>query len=103
MLNGEKKIQLSEEVFAKDAIIFKNLKSSSVNLKSSASTASLNFNFKGFPFLGIWSKPGPFVCIEPWYGHADMVDFSGELKDKEGIQALDKGASFNCSYSVEVN
>jgi galactose mutarotase-like enzyme len=103
MLNSEKKIQLTEEVFLKDALIFKNLKSSSISLKSASSPASINFNFKGFPFLGIWSKPGPFVCIEPWFGHADMVDFSGELKDKEGIQALEKGDAFSCSYTVEIN
>jgi galactose mutarotase-like enzyme len=103
MLNNEKKIQLTEELFKSDALIFKNLKSSSVSLKSSTGAASLIFNFKGFPFLGIWSKPGPFVCIEPWYGHADMVDFSGELKDKEGIQSLEKGSSFNCIYSMEIN
>jgi galactose mutarotase-like enzyme len=102
-LSKEKKIALTEKTFLNDAIIFKNLKSSLLSLKSNSSHASLNFNFKGFPFLGIWSKPGPFVCIEPWYGHADMVGFSGELKDKEGIQGLDKGASFNCDYSVEIN
>jgi galactose mutarotase-like enzyme len=102
LLNKEKKIQLTDKTFLNDAIIFKNLKSSVISLKSNASPASLNFNFKGFPFLGIWSKPGPFVCIEPWFGHADMVNFSGELKDKEGIQGLGKGASFSCSYSVEI-
>jgi galactose mutarotase-like enzyme len=103
MLNNENKIKLTKEVFLNDAIIFKNMKSSSVSLKSSFSSASINFNFEGFPFLGIWSKPGPFVCIEPWYGHADMVGFSGELKDKEGIQSLNKNGTFNCSYSVEIN
>jgi galactose mutarotase-like enzyme len=102
LLNKEKKIQLTDKTFLNDAIIFKNLKSTALSLKSNSSPASLNFNFKGFPFLGIWSKPGPFVCIEPWFGHADMVDFSGDLKDKEGIQGLDKGASFSCSYSVEI-
>jgi galactose mutarotase-like enzyme len=103
MLEREKKINLTKEVLMNDAIIFKDLKSSSISLKSDLSSAALRFNFKGFPFLGIWSKPGPFICIEPWYGHADMVDFSGELKDKEGIQALEKDASFYALYSVELN
>lgn len=32
----------------------------------------------------------PFVCVEPWYGHADYADFDGNFKDKEGVIALEK-------------
>jgi galactose mutarotase-like enzyme len=102
LLKNSNKIELNEKTFSYDALIFKGLKSSSVSLKSNSSSGSIIFDFKGFPYLGIWSKPGPFVCIEPWYGHADPVDFNGELKDKPGILSLKKGQEFSCAYGIEV-
>ncbi|HXA01293.1 MAG TPA: aldose 1-epimerase family protein, partial [Cytophagaceae bacterium] len=102
LLKNNNKIDLNEHLFAQDALIFEGLKSSSVSLKSKSSSASVIFDFKGFPYLGIWSKPGPFVCIEPWYGHADTKDFNGELKDKPGILSLEKGAEFSCVYGIEI-
>ena len=103
LLKNDNKIELNEKVFSQDALIFKGLKSSSVNLKSKSSSASVVFDFKDFPYLGIWSKPGPFVCIEPWYGHTDPIDFDGELKDKPGILSLEAGQGFSCVYGIEIN
>ena len=62
-------------------------------------------NFEGFPFMGLWSKfdGAPFVCIEPWYGHADFFDFDGELKDKAGIQKLNIGEIFEVSYTLTLS
>ena len=103
LLKDEKTLQLNHDLFAKDALVFKGLKSECIVLKSRRSKVKLNFNFKGFPYLGIWSKPGPFICIEPWFGHADYENATGEFKDKEGIIALEKGKQFNCEYSVEID
>ncbi|MCE3279072.1 MAG: Aldose 1-epimerase [Bacteroidetes bacterium] len=98
------RIDLSYELFAKDAIVFKNMKSTSIYLKSKKNKHSLKFNFSDFPYFGIWTKPGaPFICLEPWCGIADNQYFEGELKDKEGIIGLDTGSSFLRSYLVEVN
>jgi galactose mutarotase-like enzyme len=34
-------------------------------------------------WLGVWQKPGAhYLCIEPWAGMADPVDFTGEAWDK---------------------
>ncbi len=54
--------------------------------------------------MGLWTKitGAPFVCIEPWCGHADFEDFTGELKDKAGIESLEEGKEFNVSYTVTV-
>lgn len=56
------------------------------------------------PVLGLWSPPGkniPFICIEPWYGCNDRVDFAGELKDRPWIQKLEPGQIFTmtCTFS----
>ncbi|HSZ72377.1 MAG TPA: aldose 1-epimerase family protein [Cytophagaceae bacterium] len=95
-------IPLTYDLFgAKDAIIFKSLKSDSITLTSAKSSHGLRFNFRGFPYMGIWTKPGPFLCIEPWYGIADFEDANGKLENKEGIIELNTQETFHASYSME--
>ena len=99
---NENVIPLSKELFKNDALIFHNLDSNLISIKSKNHNKTLSMDFDGFPYIGLWSMPtgAPFVCIEPWFGHADFVDFDGELKDKAGIEALAVDCEFNCSYSV---
>ncbi len=103
-LEDENIIKLSEELFKDDALIFKNLKSKSVSLKNHNNNKRLTLNFEGFPYIGIWSKPSgaPFICIEPWFGHADYVDFDGDFREKSGIINLEKEQEFKCSYIVSI-
>ncbi|WP_024614329.1 aldose 1-epimerase family protein [Clostridium sp. Ade.TY] len=104
-LNNENIINLSKELFQGDALVFDNLKSNEISLKSKNHSKFLTMNFEGFPFMGLWSKfdGAPFVCIEPWYGHADFFDFDGELKDKAGIQKLNIGEIFEVSYTLTLS
>jgi galactose mutarotase-like enzyme len=103
VMSNTKILELNEELFRKDAIVFKNMRSEFVILKSKHPGASLKFEFKGFPYFGIWTKPGaPFICLEPWCGIADNKDFNGELKDKEGIVCLEPKNNFLRHYSVEI-
>lgn len=97
----ENRIFLNEKTFEKDALIIKNINSSKIYLKTESKTI-LAFEFRGFPYLGIWSKPGaPFVCIEPWQNHTDDVDSSGNFVDKEDILKLEPNEEFKSEYSVE--
>jgi galactose mutarotase-like enzyme len=41
--------------------------------------------FPDSPYLGIWSKPGNFICIEPWHGIADPEGFGGDFREKPGV------------------
>lgn len=103
ILFPDKKLHLSSELFERDALVFKKLKSSSVYLEDKMGTYSLQFSFPDFPYFAIWSKPGaPFICLEPWFGLADSVQATGKLEDKEGIQQLDAGEKFECSYTFTV-
>lgn len=95
-------LKLNYELFKGDALVFDDLKSDEVAIRSRKSPKSVTIRAKGFPFWGIWTpdKGGaPFLCIEPWHGHADFIDFNGELKDKDGIRTLEAGESFNAGYS----
>lgn len=97
----ENRIFLDEKTFEKDALIIKHINSSKIYLKTETKTI-LAFDFKGFPYLGVWSKPGaPFVCIEPWFNHTDDVDASGNFVDKEDILKLEPNEEFKAEYSVE--
>ena len=89
VLNNDTVLPLSRELFSKDALVFKSLKSSMVSLRSDKTPHGLEFEFSGFPFLGLWAAPGgDFVCIEPWCGIADRVDTDQILQNKEGINKL---------------
>ena len=84
--------------------IYHNLKSDKIAIKSKSNDKALTVDFNGFPYMGIWApKDGaPFVCIEPWFGHADYEDFKGEFSQKEGIISLVAGEEFSCTYKVTV-
>lgn len=95
-------IPLNFDLFKGDALVFDSLKSNKISLKSVNHHKELTMDFTGFPYMGLWTKitGAPFVCIEPWCGHADFEDFTGELKDKAGIESLEEGKEFNVSYTV---
>jgi galactose mutarotase-like enzyme len=94
-------LALNKELFYDDAIVFKNLKSSEVILKSDKTNRQLKFDFKGFPYLGIWAaKDANFVCIEPWCGIADSENHHQELTEKEGIIALQVDEVFERTWAI---
>ena len=97
-------LPLSHHYFDKDAIILKDLNSESVVLGSHTGPRKIEVSFPGFPYLGVWAKPGPspYVCIEPWCGVASNAGSSGELKEKEGINELGPKQVFERTYSIRV-
>lgn len=103
LMTAEKILELKEELFQKDAIVFKDIRSSFVTLRSHNSSTSLKIECKDFPYFGIWTKPGaPFICLEPWCGMADNKGFKGELQEKEGIVCLGAKKNFMRSFSMEI-
>lgn len=101
-LSNTNVLKLRNDSFSDDAIIFKDLESSTVTLTSKGDR-KVKMNISGFPYLGIWSKENaPFVCIEPWFGIADTKEHDGVFRKKKGIIELDIGAEFEASYTIEV-
>lgn len=97
------RIPLTKELFYQDALVFKHLQSDSVTLKSDKTSHQLKFDFKGFPFLGIWAaKNADFVCIEPWCGIADSANHNQQLTEKEGINRLDAGGVFERTWGLGI-
>ncbi len=103
ILDHTKNLPLHSHLFDYDALIFKNLKSSSVKLVHQTKGPVLAVDFEDFNYLGIWAKPAaPFVCIEPWLGIADSVDSSQNFEEKEGILKLASGQSDQKIYSISI-
>ncbi|MFI1743421.1 aldose 1-epimerase family protein [Thalassobellus sediminis] len=97
-------LPLKHDLFNADALIFKDLKSRKVILKSNKHGNILSFTYNDFNYLGIWAKPeGDYVCIEPWLGIADNETTNQDLKTKEGILKLAAHETFNASYSIEID
>ncbi|TWI59682.1 aldose 1-epimerase family protein [Halalkalibacter nanhaiisediminis] len=98
---------LSAGMFANDALIYSNI--DQMTIASKKNPHQIQVDFKGFPFVGIWSKYNeddksiaPFLCIEPWYGVADTYDTIGDFKTKLGINRLEQGDVFQASYSITI-
>ena len=102
-LDNTRIIDLHPQLFDNDALVFKNLNSSSVSLKSRKSSQVLRVTYDDFPYLGIWAKPNAqFVCIEPWIGIADSVDADRNFENKEGLVVLPAKGTFKATHSISV-
>ena len=102
-LNNERIIALSESLFDRDALIFKNVQSRKISLCHSQLGKRLTLHMGAAPHLGIWAKPAaPYVCLEPWHGHDDSIESAVELSEKAGILSLDPDTEFNTGYVVEI-
>lgn len=103
ILKDNKIIEIEKESFVNDAIMMKKLKSDTITLKQKKDNKKiLEFSFKDFPILAIWSMPNaPFMCLEPWFNYADRVEETGYFKDKEGIITLKTKEEFSCKFSIK--
>ena len=101
--NDSRHLSLTKELFYKDALIFKELQSNKITIKSNLSSNGLTMQFDGFPYYGIWAaKNADFVCLEPWCGIGDMKNTTGELTAKKGINKLDANETFERVWSIEM-
>ena len=97
-------LPLDTSTFDADALILENGQVKVVTLYDNARKAVLSLQFDA-PVVGLWSPPAknaPFVCIEPWYGRCDRMNYDGEYKDKDWIQKLQPNGVFNGGYVIEI-
>lgn len=83
-------LDLRDQLFADDALIWSPVESRGLTYGVEGKP-SLRIAWEA-PELGVWTKPGAaFVCVEPWWGHADPAGFAGDIWDKPGIMRLAPG------------
>ena len=104
VLANEKNLPITDHLFEEDALVFADLASEKVTLQKGEKQV-LTFDFKDFPYLGIWSKnqKSPFVCIEPWFGVADDVKHNQQFSQKEGVLELGAGKTFDSVYTIAIH
>jgi galactose mutarotase-like enzyme len=104
LLQNSRRIPLTKDLFQRDALVLKNLRSTIVELKSDKTPHSLRMDFPGFPYMGIWAaKNADFICLEPWCGIADSVDADQQLEHKEGINRLVPEEKFTRMWTVTLS
>lgn len=100
VLSGGRELLLKEEFFAKDALVFTNIKSKKVTLKNNATEECVVVDYDCDNLL-IWTIPGAkYVCIEPWQGMLDYVDSDYNLAHKKSIIELKSGETHTNTHSI---
>lgn len=96
-------LPLDEHTFDNDALIIKGIRNKTISLKNTRTRKTvLTFEFEGWPYLGIWSKPeAPFICLEPWQSTADRVHSSNVFVQKPDMIVLEPEEEFEAKFSVE--
>jgi galactose mutarotase-like enzyme len=97
-------LPVTEHLFDRDALVIEDQKITSVSLCGADKKPYLTVKMDA-PLFGVWSPTGkhaPFICIEPWYGRCDAVDFSGELRDRKWGNLLAPGQVWKNGFRIVV-
>lgn len=103
-LDEEGALAVTEEVFVNDALVVEDSGCQEVALLDSAHKPYLIVTFDA-PLFGIWTPPGknaPFICIEPWYGRCDHIDFVGTINERVYGTTLQAKEIFEAAYTITV-
>jgi galactose mutarotase-like enzyme len=103
-LKNEKIVELREDIFKNDALIFKDLKSNKVSLRCKKSSRRVTMDYSDFEYIAFWNKVGAkFVCLEPWNGIADFEDSNKKLENKDGIIKLGGKGIYTVNLEISIN
>jgi galactose mutarotase-like enzyme len=95
-------INLDHKLFVDDALIFRELRSSYVDIVSRNHDKKLRFHFSDFEILAIWSKEKEHVnslCLEPWNGV--QKDFVLDHEKMGVLEVKPNSFDYFC-YKIEV-
>lgn len=97
-------LPLTTDSFNNDALVYEDSQISAVTLCDDSKRPYLTLSFDT-PLVGLWSPPGknaPFVCIEPWYGRCDFMNYEGDYDSKPWMNHLAGGEVFHGGYTIIV-
>lgn len=98
------RLWIGEHLFDQDALVIEDSQAHEVALMKPDGSRYLTVRFDA-PLFGIWSPPykkAPFVCIEPWYGRCDDIDYAGNWEERKWGQQLAAGETFEAAYRITV-
>lgn len=97
-------LNLKNEYFTNDAIVFKQPKINQVTLEKINKERIVTVGSSSWDAIGLWTKQNaPFFCIEPWWGWADSHDSTGKIEEKSGLHWLEPGQEEMASYFIQVH
>src|SRR5690606_35763421 len=64
-------LTLGRELFEADAMLFPE--GAGAGPRYGTDAVQVHLSWENLPNFALWSKPGPFVCLEPWHGTAAEV------------------------------
>ena len=92
-------LPLDPVLFLDDAVMMLEVRSRS--LRYLGPDAGIEFAWHGFPYLGLWQKPGAaLLCIEPWHGYASPAGWDGAFRDKPGLMLIPPGEARTMGWNV---
>ncbi|MFI3293758.1 MAG: aldose 1-epimerase family protein [Rikenellaceae bacterium] len=102
----DKLLAVDKDLFNNGALIIENDQAYEIcMLDTTTKEPYVSVKFDA-PVVGVWSNAkgsyAPYLCIEPWYGRCDKADYTGEFADKDWMQKLDAGATFDASYTITI-
>lgn len=94
-------VTITEQLFDRDAYVIEGHQTREAALARPDGSIYLSVKFDA-PLFGVWSPKGnaPFVCIEPWYGRCDSIDFAGSFEEKAFMNKLEAGREFSKNYHI---
>lgn len=104
ILNNSDIIELSHDLFKKDAIYLDELKSRKVSIINKSSNKGVMVDFNSFDTVAFWTAmpDAPFICVEPWNGSAIRCDENDEFINRYKIQKLSAGKEANYQITISV-
>lgn len=98
--------ELTKETFdVIDTIMMQDSQIGKVTLYRTDRTPWLSVTFDA-PVVGIWSPPtknAPFICLEPWYGRCDRAEYTGDFREKDWMNRLAPGQTFDVHYTITLH
>ncbi len=94
-------LELKDELFIVDSLLFKEVKSKSVWLRNKLNGRTVRFDYNGFDFLTVWTKPGAkYICLEPWTGTPDFIGSNCDIKQKYGIKSVLPNEKYSQTFVI---
>ena len=93
-------LTLDRELFAADAMVFPEGAGTGARYGTEAQQVHLTWD--NLPNFALWSKPGPFVCLEPWHGTAAEAGGTDALEQRPFCAVLKPGAAGRYALRAEL-
>lgn len=97
-------LPIEDDMFDNDALVLEGNQVTGISLLDENRNTYVTVEMDA-PIYGIWSAVphgSPFVCIEPWLGRCDAVDYDGKFEERKYQSTLKPGEIFKTSYTITV-